>query len=186
MHRREALAFLGTAVLAPLLAPLSAQERWSVGERLHQRLGERRVPLSALTPAQMATLVALSDTILPATDTPGAVDVGVPAFVDLLIAEWYGDSDKAAMIMGLDGLDEQSRAATGKGFAAADPAGRGEFLAPIDGKEAAPGSLEAAYRRLKDAIVYGYVTSEPIATMRSTTPIIPGRFDGCTPVGGAR
>jgi gluconate 2-dehydrogenase gamma chain len=186
MHRREALAFLGTAVLAPLISPLSAQERYALGEDLHQRIGLSRTPLLALTPAQMATLVALSDTILPTTDTPGAADVGVPAFIDLLVAEWYGDDDRAEVLRGLDGLEERSRAATGKGFAESDPASRASLLATVDGKPGEKGSLEAGYQRLKDAIVYGYVTSEPISTRLATTPIIPGRFDGCTPVGGSQ
>ncbi len=184
MHRREVLGFLGAAVLGPALSPLSAQDRWALGARIHERAG--RIPLLALTPAQMATLEALSDTILPKTDTPGAVDVGVPAFIDLLIAEWYGDDDKAEMLRGLDGLEERGRAATGKGFAETDPAGRAAFLATIDGKDGEKGSLEAAYRRLKDTIIFGYVTAEPVAKMLATTPIIPGRFDGCTPVGSIR
>jgi gluconate 2-dehydrogenase gamma chain len=181
MHRREVLGFLGAAVLGPALSPLSAQDRWALGARIHERAG--RIPLLALTPAQMATLVALSDTILPRTDTPGAVDVGVPAFIDLLIAEWYGDDEKAEMLRGLDGIESRATAATGKGFAESDPAGRASFLATIDGKTGEKGSLEAAYRRLKDTIVFGYVTAEPVARLLATTPIIPGRFDGCTPVG---
>lgn len=184
MHRREVLGFLGAAALSPLLTPLSPQERWRLGAGLHRRLVESRTPLLALTPAQMKTLAALSDTILPATDTPGAVDVRVPAFIDLLVAEWYGVDEKAEMLRGLDGIEERSRRATGQGFAESDPAGRAAFLATIDGKDGAPGSLEAAYRRLKSAIIYGYVTSEPVARMMATTPIIPGRFDGCVPAGG--
>jgi glucoside 3-dehydrogenase (cytochrome c) hitch-hiker subunit len=183
MHRREVLSILGAVALSPLLAPLSAQERWSVGAGLHQRLVGHGNRLMALTPAQKATLVALSDTILPTTDTPGAVDVGVPEFIDLLLAEWYGDAEKAELLRGLDGLEERSRTVTGKGFAETNPAGRAEFLVTIDGKPGEAGSLEAAYRRLKDAIIFGYVTAKPIATLRSTTPIIPGRYDGCVPIG---
>jgi len=181
MHRREVLGFLGAALLGPALSPLSAQDRCALGARIHERAG--RIPLLALTPAQMATLVALSDTILPKTETPGAVDVGVPAFIDLLIAEWYGDDDKAEMLRGLDGIEERARATTGKGFAESDSAGRAAFLATIDGKDGEKGSLESAYRRIKDTIIFGYVTAEPVAKLLATTPIIPGRFDGCTPVG---
>ncbi|HEU5217993.1 MAG TPA: gluconate 2-dehydrogenase subunit 3 family protein [Gemmatimonadales bacterium] len=185
MHRREVLSLLGAATLSALLAPLSAQERYDLGERLHARLGQGQAP-RALTPAQMATLVALSDTILPATDTPGAVDVGVPAFIDLLLAEWYSDTDTAELLRGLDGIEERCRATGSKGFAESDPAGRGRFLTTIDGIDGAAGSLEAAYRRLKSAIVFGYVTSEPVARLMTVTPIIPGRFDGCIPVGGSQ
>lgn len=182
MHRREVLSILGAASIAPLLTPLSAQDRYTLGAGLHQRLGASRLGMQALTPAQMATLVALCDNIIPTTETPGAVDVGVPQFIDLMVAEWYGDDDKAEILGGLDGIAERHRAATGKGFTEVYPAGRAEFLASIDGKDGERGSVEAAYRRLKDAIIFGYLTSEPVAKLLATTPIIPGRFDGCVPV----
>jgi len=186
MHRRDVLSVLGAAVIVPLLAPLSAQARYAAGAGLHQRLasGQGRTP--ALTPSQMATLVALSDNILPTTETPGAVDVGVPQFIDLMVGEWYGDSDKAEILLGLDGIAERHLAVTGKGFTETYPAGRAEFLVTIDGKDGERGSLEAGYRRLKDAIIFGYLTSEPVAKLLATTPIVPGRFDGCIPVGAPR
>jgi hypothetical protein len=182
MHRREVLSVLGAAVIAPLLTPLSAQDRYTLGAGLHQRLGASRLGLQALTPSQLATLVALSDNILPTTETPGAVDVAVPQFIDLMVAEWYGDDDKAEILRGLDGIEERHRAATGKGFTETHAAGRAEFLGTIDGKDGERGSVEAAYRRVKDAIIFGYLTSEPVAKLLATTPIIPGRFDGCVPV----
>jgi gluconate 2-dehydrogenase gamma chain len=186
MHRREALAFLGTAILAPLVSPLSTEERYALAEGLHARIARNQAPGQALTAAQMALVTALADTILPRTDTPGALDVSVPAFVDLLVAEWYGDDDRDELLKGLDGFDERCRTATGKNFADLTEPGRADFLATIDGKPGAKGSVEAGYRRLKSAIVYGYVTSEQIGTRLATMPIIPGRFDGCIPAGGAQ
>jgi hypothetical protein len=171
MHRRELVALLGTAALSPLF-----------GRELHAQLAVTGGAVAgALSPAQLALVTALADTILPKTDTPGAVAVGVPAFVDLLVAEWYGDDEKAALLAGLDGLDAKCRDATGKAFADLDPAGRLAFLTPVDEARAEKGSPEAAYRTLKQAIIYGWQTSRPIAEM-NPTPIIPGRFDGCIPV----
>jgi hypothetical protein len=184
MNRREVLSLLGAAALSPLLAPLSAEQRLALGADLHRRLDPARV--RALTAAQEATLIALCDNIIPTTETPGAVDVGVPQFVELLVDEWYEDNDKAEVLRGLDGIAERHLAVTGRGFTETYPAGRAEFLATIDGKDGERGSLEAAYRRLKDVIVFGYLTSEPIARLVATTPIIPGRFDGCTPIGSIR
>ena len=86
MQRRDVLGFLGTAVIAPLLAPLSARDRWSRGTELHARLGQGQAAPRALTSAQMALVTALADALLPRTDTPGAVDVGAPKFLDLLLA----------------------------------------------------------------------------------------------------
>jgi hypothetical protein len=187
MQRREVLSFLGAAALAPLLAPLSPEQRWAVGADLHARLAGAAGAGRALSAARMALVTALADTILPRTDTPGAVDVGVPAFVDLLLAEWYPDDEKRDLLAGLDALDARARSAGGKPFAELDQAGRAGVLGTVDGKEGAAGSPEGAYRKLKEAIVFGFLTAKPIGEMTATMPIIPGRFDGCVPIsGGAR
>ena len=181
MQRRDALRFLGAATLAPLLTPLSARERWALGRRLHAQLAAGQAA-RALSPSQWAQLRALADTILPRTDTPGALDVGAPEFVDLLLAEWYSDADRERLLAGLDALEARCREAKGKPFAELDERGRGEFLATVDGVRGQPGSAEDSYSKLKDQLVFGFLTSKPIAELIRTTPIIPGRFDGCVPL----
>jgi len=185
MQRREALHFLGAAALAPLLAPLSAHERWILGRKLHGRLlaGEAGRALSA---PQLAQVRALADTILPRTDTPGALDVGAPEFVDLLLAEWYPDAERQQLLAGLDALEARCRETQGKPFAELEPAERLAFLATVDAAKGDPGSSGDSYQRIKHQLIYGFLTSKPIAELTRSTPIIPGRFDGCIPLGGAR
>ena len=185
MHRREALRFLGTAALAPLLIPLSARERWSAGQTLHRRLAEGAAG-RALSPSQLAQVRALADSILPRTDTPGALDVGAPEFVDLLLAEWYPAAERTQLLAGLDALEAKCREAQGKPFAELATEGRQAFLAAVDGETGEPGSAAHAYQRVKQQLIYGFLTSKPIAAVVTTTPIIPGRFDGCVPLRGAQ
>src|SRR5262245_1467745 len=185
MQRRDALRFLGAATLAPLLSPLSASERWTLGRQLHARVAAGQAG-RALSASQMAQLRALADAILPRTDTPGALDVGAPAFVDLLLAEWYPDAERDRLIAGLDGLDARCRAAKGKSFAELEEAARAEFLGTVDGVRGEPGSPERAYSTVKEQLVFGFLTSKPIAELVRTTPIIPGRFDGCVPLRGTQ
>jgi hypothetical protein len=182
MDRRDALRVLGAAFLSPLINPLTAEERWQLGASLHRRITHGAQALQALTAAQMAEVRALANTIIPRTDTPGAVDVGAPEFVDLLIGEWYADDDKAAVLRGLDALTERCRAETGKPIAELDEESRKTFALSIDGKRGALSTPEGAYARLKENIVFGFMTSEPISKLTSTTPIRPGRFDGCVPL----
>jgi len=185
MLRRDALRFLSTAALAPLVAPLSARERLLLGRRLHQRVsaGEAGRVLSA---AQLAQVRALADAILPRTDTPGALDVGAPEFVDLLLAEWYPDAERQQLLAGLDALEAQCREAQGRAFAELDGAGRNAFLTTVDGARGDPGTAGDSYQRIKNQLVFGFLTARPIAAIVNTTPVIPGRFDGCIPLGGSR
>jgi len=185
MHRRDALRFLGAATLAPLLTPLSGSQRWALGRELHRRLAAGQAG-QALSATQMAQLRALADAILPRTDTPGGLDVGAPEFVDLLLAEWYPDADRDRLIAGLDALDARCRAAKGKSFAELDGAARAEFLGTVDGVRGEAASPERAYSTVKEQLIFGFLTSKPIAELVRTTPIIPGRFDGCVPLRGTQ
>lgn len=185
MQRREALRFLGTAALAPLLAPFSARERFALGRRMHQQLAAGAAGRS-LSASQLVQVRALADTILPRTDTPGALDVGAPEFLDLLLAEWYPDDQRQQLLSGLDALDVRCRETQGKPFAELDAGGRAQFLALIETVHPETGPPEDTYVRVKQQLVFGFLTSKPIAELTRTTPIIPGRFDGCIPIGGAR
>ncbi len=183
MHRREVLQFLGSAILTPRLAALSAVDRWRVGTQLHGELATESPRGEGLSSARLTLVTALADTLIPRTDTPGAVDVEVPRFIDRLVAEWYPDNVRNEILTGLDAIDALARSLGGKPFAELDAAGRGRVLTSLDLRASPTDPAEVAWRTLRDQIVFGYVTSKPVAALMRTMPIIPGRFDGCVAVG---
>lgn len=183
MHRRDVLQFLGAAILAPRLASLSALDRWRAGSQLHEALADGSPAGEGLSAAQLTLVTALADTLIPRTDTPGAVDVEVPRFIDRLVAEWYPENLRNEILTGLDAIDARARSIGGKLFAELDAAGRGAVLTSLDLRANPSDPAETIWRPVRDQIVFGYVTSKPIADLMRTTPIIPGRFDGCVPVG---
>ena len=58
-----------------------------------------------LSAAQGAIARAAVDRILPRTDTPGAVDVGVPAFIDLFYGEFMSPAEQKLLIKSLDDVE---------------------------------------------------------------------------------
>jgi hypothetical protein len=184
MHRRDALRFLGSAAIAPLIAPLSPLERWNTGTALHRRLAEGLRQGKVLSSSQLAEVRALAETIIPRTDTPGAADVGAPEFIDLLLAEWYPETERAQLLRALDALTERCRAEHGKPIAEVDPGARQIFVGKLDGAQAGvgAGSAEWGYGRIKESLVFAFLTSPEIGPLVSTMPITPGRFDGCVPI----
>ncbi len=62
----------------------------------------------ALTTAQAGVLDVVSELIIPATDTPGAREAGVPQFIDRALAD-YCDKAQAARLQGRTGPDERRR-----------------------------------------------------------------------------
>ena len=79
MERRDLLRALGSAAAFSLL-PRTAEVAWATVT------ASPGASLRALTARQGALVGAIADTILPRTDTPGATDVGIQAFVDVIVA----------------------------------------------------------------------------------------------------
>ena len=134
----------------------------------------------ALTAAEAATLVAAVDAIMPATDTPGAVEAGVPQFIDRTLAAWSDPADAARLRAGLGNLNERARAAGGASFAALSPAQRTAVLQAVeaDARDKRP----HYFPTLRELTTVGYFTSEAGATKAARYDPTPGDFRGCVPL----
>src|SRR5918993_3551181 len=106
IDRREAIrraALLAGVVLAP---------HWLTLADTARPLAQARY----LTPGQLAIAGAIADRIIPRTDTPGAADVGVPAFIDLLYGEFMTEAERQLLTEGLGVVDTRARSAHGASF----------------------------------------------------------------------
>ena len=129
-------------------------------------------PLSAATVAwtpellthdQAALLEKLCDLLLPSTATPGALDAGVPQYIDLELS--LGDpEDQLVVIGGLAWIDEYSRSSHGATFLESSTDQQHELLRRIsDEHESHPAELEAGaafFKDLKRRTLFAYFTSE--------------------------
>ena len=154
VNRRELLRAAGAAAALSFI-PRNAEAAWA-------RVLAGYQTAAGLTPEQRALVTAIADTIIPRTDTPGASDVGVTDWVNLIVAEYYADDVRTPFVQGLDAIDAQARSSRGRPFAALDSAAQAEIVATLD-SPADRRTLEArAYSRLKGLVVYGYFTSERV------------------------
>ena len=185
MKRRELLALLGSGASASVLSLLSPTERLELGKRVHRRLRGTAAAESprALDSTQHQLVSTIADLILPRTDTPGATDVGVPQFIDLLLAEWYTAEERGDFLAGLSDLEERCRRRYGAPFAELSEERRVELLRALDGKPGEKRTAEQSFGRLKSLTLYGYFTSEPVMKEVLKSPVIPGRYSGCFPLG---
>lgn len=53
-------------------------------------------------------VAACAQVMLPATQTPGAIEAGVPAFVERMVREWYSVGERRLFLAGLDALNEEA------------------------------------------------------------------------------
>lgn len=162
----------------------------------------------ALTPAQARTLDAVAELIMPATDTPGAREAGVPQFVDRAVGDWCTATDAAAIRGGLDRIEAEAKAEHGASFTALTPAQQAALLERYDAEGRGPRTPATAIGRgetetglsnqprsavappkgppffpvLKDLVTVGYFTSQLGATKAVRYDPVPGAYHGCVPL----
>ena len=186
MNRRELLRVLGASALLPALPDRSAERLGAAGRRVHARARSRG--LQVLDPHQSETVATIAELIIPTTDTPGARAAQVHRFIDLLLAEWVTDDERASFLKGLADVDARARTAFGVDFLAATDAQRGTILTQLDAEAQPQRGAErdrqpAFFQQLKWLTVFGYCTSEVGATAELHYEVIPGSYDGCTELG---
>ena len=173
MKRRELLRALASAA-ALAVVPDKTLAAWS-------RVASG-IPLqNALSPAHLALVRAIADTIIPRTNTPGATDVGVHKFVDVIVNEHLTEAERVAALAGLDAIDARARTESNVTFAELSADKRS---AMIDSFEKGDRSAEPSqtYWRLKGLVVHGYFTSERVMKDVLKVTVMPGKFEGAAPV----
>src|SRR5258707_11252668 len=116
MDRLEALRLMGAASVFSVLSSdlLAATLR-------AQLAANKAGTLRTLYPAQNEIVVAMSDAMIPATDTPGAKAAKVNEFIDLILTDWVTEEERKIFLEGLAEADRKSDALFGHGYAAATP-----------------------------------------------------------------
>ena len=127
------------------------------------------------------SLAPLADRILPRTDTPGAADVGVPAFIDLPLRRVHDAGRAAAAHPGLDEVEAAAKSAHGAGVRHAQRRlSRTPCCAAIATaqQDRDPGS----FALIRSATMLGYFTSEQVGRNVLHYDPVPGGYDGCVPI----
>ena len=133
-----------------------------------------------LSPAQLDLVTAIAERILPRTDTPGATDVGVPAFVDLMLGKYSTESERQVFTAGLDEVNAASLASHAQSFVKISAAQQDAILMKI--AVASQKKDKTFFHQIKELTVVGYFTSEIVGRTVLHYDPVPGRFQGCVPI----
>jgi len=190
MQRREALRLLAGAATLPLLS----RDAFSLFQEAHQQLPQTAA-LKALDPHQNATVVTISELIIPQTDTPGAKTARVNEFIDLIVAEWYDEQEKSAFLSGLADVDQRSQSTFGKDFVGCSEKQQIQILNDLDEESRVkseppvrrrprntPVEEKQFFSMIKQLTLIGYYTSEIGFVQELHEEIIPARHAGCAPL----
>jgi gluconate 2-dehydrogenase gamma chain len=151
---------------------------------------------SFLSTAQGAIVAEIAEIMIPRTDTPGAKDVGVPAFIDTILKDAYPKKDQDRYLTGLQQFEQRSREAHGKPFVELEPQQQlalvREFhdVAVQDAEDRELDDDHARENRpfilmTKELTMLGFFTSEVGATQVLQYSAVPGPYRGCVPLAQA-
>ena len=151
-ERREALRIIG-AISATCVFPFESNELYGQHEHGAGEAAAGHVR-KFFSEKEWSTLTALVDEIVPATDTPGASQAGVPGYIDFVA----GKNEKVGAICRA-GLKELGK----RKFVSMKPAGRERYLRKLcDSAEkgSQKGPMEQFWITVKNLTADGYYTSK--------------------------
>lgn len=142
------------------------------------------------TEDQARIVSELAEVIIPKTDTPGAKDVGVPNFIDLILKECYKEEDQKSFLEGLAKFDADAKAAYGDSFIYLKPDQKLEYVKKANEAAIAEVKKDPAAKRpfiltAKELTMLGFFSSEPGATQVLQYVAVPGSYKGCIPLSEA-
>jgi hypothetical protein len=134
----------------------------------------------ALSGDQFLLLEQVADTMIPGTDTPGALAAGVPAFVRDMLTDWASVATRTEIIAVLEAIERQAWAQFGAAFLELPSERRLAVLRRYD--EDALSREDPAYARFKYLVLVGYYQSEVGATEELRYELVPGAWRSCLPL----
>jgi gluconate 2-dehydrogenase gamma chain len=136
--------------------------------------------VSGLSGERFMLLEQVADTMIPGTDTPGALAAGVPAFVRDMLSDWASAATRSEIIDVLEAIERQAWAQFGAAFLELAPERRLAVLQRYD--EDALSRQDPAYARFKYLVLVGYYQSEIGATQELRYELVPGAWRSCLPL----
>jgi len=127
----------------------------------------------------------IAETILPATDTPGAKEAKVGAFWATIVKDCYTEADQKVFLDGMKKLNDACQQKNSKSYMESTPEQRHDLLVALDKEQkdymAAKKKDDPShyFRMMKELTIWGYFTSEPGATKALRYVAVPGKYVGC-------
>ncbi len=174
---RRAALLLGGAVSAP--AALAILQGCSARESAP---GTAAFVPKVLSADHYALVSEIAEIMIPKTDTSGAKDAGVPAFIDEVLGAVYDQEARRRFSAGATEFLVEAEKQGGKPFLGQEPEARAAFV-----KQSLERALEADAPKpfilmTRELTLLGFYTSEPGITENMEYEAVPGAFHGCVPV----
>ena len=180
MNRRDALARVSLLLGGTILGAEAFLS--GCNNPPEQKLGVAGMNFSN---TDIAFLDEVAETILPATDSPGAKEAKVGEFMTRIVKDCYTEADQKIFLDGMVKLDDASKKKNGKSFMDSTPEQRHDLLVDLDKEQKDYMAQKKKddpthyFRMIKELTLWGYFTSEVGAKKALRYVAIPGKYEGC-------
>ena len=139
------------------------------------------------SPEDISFLDEVGDTIIPATDTPGAKDAKIGDFMHTIVRDCYDENRQRYFVDGMGTLNQASKQKNGKYFLESSPAERKDLLIDLDKEQKAytakkkpedPAALFPDDEGTDDLGIFHFRTRSHQGLRYIA---VPGKYEGCIP-----
>lgn len=182
MNRREWLKCVSALAVGAVAAPswLAAFDAYAAAQ------APGAAPQFFSKP-QLDLVAAVADIIIPRSDTPGAIDAGVPAFIDQMFANVYAKTDQERYLSAMAAFDK----AGGKPFLQLSDADRKALVTKLHAeslghpKDTATALAASFVLMNKKLAMMGFFLSQPGCTEVLQYSAVPGAYHADIPLAQA-
>ncbi len=165
MERRELLKIMAMTMGGSIALPQS----------VFAKMGEPFDPneLTFFRPAERQQVTILAEAIIPKTDTPGAIDAGVPGWIEVIVKDCYEADAQGFIKKGLASLMTACAKDTGEGFGELPADKQVAFLNAYNAKG---GEEKGFLQQFKELTKFCYASSEVGANEAFNYMLVPGKW----------
>ena len=151
--------------------------------------------LTYLTPEQRSTLAAMTEIIIPRTETPGAIDAGVARYIELMVQQWMNQQERQIFDEGLAQLMNSVQEKFGKPFEQLDSKIQLAIMEALEAEASDSGWYDMGNTmrdfvsdapficQVKELTIWGFFTGEVGGTQVLRFNPMPMTFESDIPLG---
>lgn len=175
MKRRTVFKHLAVASAAAWLLPSCVSDPKKVSIALNKL---------KISGDEETLLADIADTMIPATDTPGARAVGAHLFTLVMVDDCLSGDERDKYLKGMRAFEDELKSLTGKRFSSASPEERMRMLTAFEEQmDETSEEVKVFYDKTRAYIIQGYVSSQHFLTDIKPYQLVPGpNYNGCAPV----
>ena len=175
MKRREILRY--TALATGVAVSLPIANSLLIGCQSASSASEAAMDLQFFDADEFELVKALSDVILPRTDSPSASDVGVPEMIDQMVGKVYDEQYRTQYRANFDKLKQYLAESK---FGEMNPTDQLSFLNEMASSETTVlPAIKKAFLDFRQQSIAYYLNTEEIGTQFLNYLPVPGKYESC-------